>query len=122
LRNAKGLSSLKLTPKRRQGTGRPPTPKVDKVSGAPIYTGYVQGKKASTPEEMLARILDKYNKEYAFRYKIPAVVGVYGLRGEKEVDFVISDGVIKPVQIGDMTFVHQSPKQKEEDAESDSCK
>lgn len=115
----KGLADLKLKPPRRQGTSRPPTPKVDKVSGKPVFTGFVQGLKASTPEEMMARTLDKYQKEYAFRYRIPAVSGTYGLRGEKEVDFVISDGVIKPVQIADMTFIHHSPQQIAEDEASD---
>ena len=114
-----GLSSLKLVRKRRPATSRPPTPKVDRLSNAPILSGSVQGKKASEPEEILARVLNRFGKRYSFRWTIPVIPETYGLRGEKEVDFVISDGQLKPVQVADMEFVHRGPEQQQKDRDSD---
>jgi len=117
-----GLATLKLSKPRRPGTSKPPRPKAGKLidpNKAEGLPGTIQGKRASAPEVILAQVLDKYQKKYAFRFEIPAISGVYGLRGQKEVDFVISDTVLKPVQVDDTTFVHRSPEAKEEDAESD---
>jgi hypothetical protein len=104
---------------RKPATQRPPTPQAEKVTTPPIVGGYINGWKASAPEVALAKVLDKHSKQYMFRYQIPAVSGVYGLRGQHEVDFVILDGIYKPVQVDDETFVHKSPEQKAKDAESD---
>jgi hypothetical protein len=119
VRNKGGLSSLKIKVPRQRGTSRPSTPRVERMSDAPILGGTIQGKKSSAPEMVLARILDRYEKKYAFRYIIPVVQGSYGLRGEHEIDFLISDGQLKPVQVDDTTFVHHSPEQIESDHESD---
>ena len=104
---------------RKPATQRPPTPRAEKVVTPPIIGGYINGWKASAPEVALATVLDKNNKQYMFRYQIPAVVGVYGLRGQHEIDFIVFDGIMKPVQVDDETFVHKSPEQKAKDAESD---
>jgi hypothetical protein len=118
LRNG-GLSKFKLKKVRKPATQRPPTPEADKVITPPIVGGFINGWKASAPEVALATVLDKHSKQYMFRYQIPAVAGVYGLRGQHEVDFVVFDGILKPVQVDDETFVHKSPEQKAKDAESD---
>ncbi len=115
----KGLSSLKIRPPKRIALTRPSAPRPDKVEDAPVVGGMIQGKKASAPEVVLSRILDRYKKQYAFRWTIPVVPETYGLRGEREVDFVISDGTLKPVQVADFEFIHRSPEQQQKDSESD---
>lgn len=114
-----GLSGLKIKPPKRTGLTRPSAPRPDRVEDAPVVGGVIQGKKASAPEVVLSRILDRYKKSYSFRWTIPVVPETYGLRGEKEVDFVISDGTLKPIQVADMEYIHRSPQQQEKDRESD---
>jgi hypothetical protein len=113
-----GLSTLKVIAMHGGAITRPTFSIPDRMKEGEPVGGMLQGKKASAPEMVLSRILDKYKKQYAFRYVIPEIPGQYGLAGEKEVDFVISDGVLKPVQVDDTEFVHKTPEQLKKDEES----
>jgi hypothetical protein len=114
-----GLSTFKLKKVRKPAATKLPTPLAEAVKVAPIVGGVIAGWKASAPEVALATVLQEHGKSFMFRYQIPAVAGVYGLRGQHEIDFIIFDGVMKPIQVDDETFVHKSPEQKAKDAESD---
>lgn len=119
MKKVKGLASLKIKIPHKDATTRPTAPRPEVIKPAQIVGGMLMGKKASAPEIVLATVLNKYFKQYAFRYVVPEVPGHFGLSGDKEVDFLISDGVIKPVQVADFTFIHKSPEQKAKDDESD---
>ena len=112
------LSELKIGKSRRYVTSKPTEERAKKVVAETPTTGQVQGSRASVAEEYLARALEKHNKSFLFRYKIAAVQGVYGLKGEREVDFLISDGVYKPVQVMDTEFIHHTAQQKQRDYEA----
>jgi hypothetical protein len=118
LRNG-GLSTLRITKPRRSAISRPTAPKIQRLTEAEVVGGTIQGKKASAPEMVAATILEKYDKKYAFRYQIPVVEGIYGLRGQKEVDFMVFDGDLQPIQVDDTTFIHHTPQQIADDNESD---
>lgn len=68
-------------------------------------SGEVQGKKASAPEERMAKAFDKAGIQYIFRYVVGAPKG---LPGWKELDFVVSaNGVMNAIEV-DTAFTHRN--------------
>lgn len=118
MKKVKGLSSLKIKLPRVSSV-KPTNPVADKLKEGEIVGGTLQGKKARADEMVLSKVLDKYKVNYMFRWIVPEVPGHFGLMGDVEVDFLISDGVLKPVQVADFQFVHSTPAQKERDKLND---
>jgi hypothetical protein len=112
------LSNLKIKVPRVSST-KPSNPTADKVKVGEILGGTIQGKRASAPEKVLEAVLNKYQVNFMFRWVVPEVPGHYGLAGDKEVDFLISKGVLMPVQVADFQFIHNTPEQLEKDRQSD---
>jgi len=85
----------------------PHKPRVDTGDEPEILGGEVQNKKASAPEERLAKALDKVPSvdAYEFRYTIGAP---RGMPGWKELDFLISArGQVFAVEV-DSEFTHRN--------------
>lgn len=77
-------------------------------------SGYIQGKKATAPEMMWARGLDRASRNYEFQVELPTQ---YTLPGKgKMVDFVV-DGIYYDEIDGE--FAHKTESQKQQDAERD---
>lgn len=66
-------------------------------------SGQVRGMEASSLEERFAKALDGRRKNYIFRVPL----GVKGMPGWKELDFLVIDGGYYPVEIDDIEFVHR---------------
>ena len=97
----------------------PSMPAGPHVETSEVFTGQVLGKKASKPEELFARRLLHYKIDFWFRFIIP-VHGfqIQGMRGEVEVDFVCSNGVMKPIQL-DGEYAHKGAAMWKEDIDKD---
>lgn len=99
---------------------RPSSPRIPRIEDNPFYTGTVQGRKASKAEENLAKILDDNKVNYLFRFEIPIwAAQAMGSAGTIEVDFIITDGQLRPIGVEDMEFIHANYKQRQRDAEND---
>lgn len=83
----------------------PSFPSQTSETEAEQLTGSVQGKKASAPEERMAKALDKAGIQYIFRYVVGAPKG---LPGWKELDFLVAaNGVMNAIEV-DTAFTHRN--------------
>lgn len=78
---------------------------------------YIQGQPASELEANYAEGLRRNGKEFTFQYEVETAVTVPG--EEKNVDFIVWDGIGYPREI-DGNFVHKSAEQREYDRVRDS--
>jgi len=85
----------------------PIKPRADTGDEPEAFAGQVQGKKASMPEERLAKALNKMPvvDSYQFRYTIGAP---RGLPGWKELDYLVSArGMVYALEV-DTQFTHRN--------------
>lgn len=100
--------------RRTKVNARPTMPINEVKPDKEVLSGTVRGKKASAPEERLARSLDKFGVGFMFRY----VIGQPLARGSTEVDFVLMTPVVQTVQVyGE--YAHKSSEQLEEDRQKE---
>ena len=98
---------------------------VNRIGIAETLVGTVQGKSASDLEERMSRAFDKMKVPYEFRARISSSAmgtqrltkAISNLPGELEIDHLVNDGVIIPVQIDGEISHFMTPFQKLQDEE-----
>jgi len=103
--------------RKRRRKSKPEDQKVDVPEpmgeAAGEFSGWVNGKKASTREEMFARALRKKNIQFTFR---KLIYTPYQIPGQNyEVDFILFEGQPQPIEIDD-EWIHRTQQQQDEDA------